>query len=84
MTMNDLDGRPTSHSRVTVSRIITAIDLNLYGTVHGGMLMKFADGAAGAAGARHGGGHRERRPARLPPSRRHGPQRAERRLRCLP
>jgi acyl-CoA hydrolase len=56
MTMNDLDGRPTSHSRVTLSRIMTAIDVNLYGTVHGGVLMKFVDDVAGAAAARHTGG----------------------------
>jgi hypothetical protein len=56
MTMNDLDGRPTSHSRVTLSRIMTAIDVNLYGTVHGGVLMKFVDDVAGPAAARVGGG----------------------------
>jgi acyl-CoA hydrolase len=38
-------GRPTSNSRVTLSRIMTAIDVNLYGTVHGGVLMKFVDEA---------------------------------------
>jgi acyl-CoA hydrolase len=54
--MNDLDGRPTSHSRVTLSRIMTATDVNLYGTVHGGVLMKFVDDVAGAAAARHSGG----------------------------
>jgi acyl-CoA hydrolase len=54
--MNDLDGRPTAHSRVTLSRIMTAIDVNLYGTVHGGVLMKFVDDVAGAAAARHSGG----------------------------
>lgn len=51
-----LDGRPTSHSRVTLSRIMTAIDVNLYGTVHGGVLMKFVDDVAGASAARHSGG----------------------------
>ncbi|WP_306216434.1 acyl-CoA thioesterase [Actinoplanes sp. RD1] len=50
------DGRPTSHSRVTLSRIMTATDVNLYGTVHGGDLMKFVDDVAGAAAARHSGG----------------------------
>jgi acyl-CoA hydrolase len=54
--MNDVDGRPTSQSRVTLSRIMTAIDVNLYGTVHGGVLMKFVDDVAGAAAARHSGG----------------------------
>jgi acyl-CoA hydrolase len=51
-----LDGRPTSHSRVTLSRIMSAVDVNLYGTVHGGVLMKFVDDVAGAAAARHSGG----------------------------
>ena len=49
-------GRPTSYSRVTLSRIMTAVDVNLYGTVHGGVLMKFVDDVAGAAAARHTGG----------------------------
>jgi acyl-CoA hydrolase len=49
-------GKPTSYSRVTLSRIMTAIDVNLYGTVHGGVLMKFVDDVAGAVAARHSGG----------------------------
>lgn len=57
MSMNDkLDGRPTAHSRVTLGRIMTATDVNLYGTVHGGVLMKYMDDVAGAAAARHSGG----------------------------
>ncbi|ASW57444.1 acyl-CoA thioesterase [Plantactinospora sp. KBS50] len=35
---------------------MTAVDVNLYGTVHGGVLMKFIDDVAGAAAARHSGG----------------------------
>jgi acyl-CoA hydrolase len=49
-------GKPTSYSRVTLSRIMAAVDVNLYGTVHGGVLMKFIDDVAGAAAARHSGG----------------------------
>jgi acyl-CoA hydrolase len=49
-------GKPTSYSRVTLSRIMTAVDVNLYGTVHGGVIMKFTDDVAGAAAARHCGG----------------------------
>jgi acyl-CoA hydrolase len=49
-------GKPTAYSRVTLSRIMTAVDVNLYGTVHGGVLMKFIDDVAGAAAARHSGG----------------------------
>ncbi|UWP81860.1 acyl-CoA thioesterase [Dactylosporangium fulvum] len=48
--------RPTGYSRVTLSRIMTAVDVNLYGTVHGGVIMKFIDDVAGAAAARHSGG----------------------------
>jgi acyl-CoA hydrolase len=56
--MTDLSaaGKPTSYSRVTLSRIMTAVDVNLYGTVHGGVIMKFIDDVAGAAAARHSGG----------------------------
>ncbi|WP_117210474.1 acyl-CoA thioesterase [Allorhizocola rhizosphaerae] len=50
-----IEGRPTAYSRVTLSRIMTAQDVNLYGTVHGGVIMKFVDDAAGAAAARHCG-----------------------------
>lgn len=49
-------GKPTSYSRITLSRILTALDVNLYGTVHGGVIMKFMDDAAGACAARHSGG----------------------------
>lgn len=35
---------------------MTAVDVNLYGTVHGGVIMKFIDDVAGAAAARHCGG----------------------------
>jgi acyl-CoA hydrolase len=50
------NGKPMSYSRVTLSRIMTAVDVNLYGTVHGGVIMKFMDDVAGAAAARHCGG----------------------------
>jgi acyl-CoA hydrolase len=53
--MNE-QGRPTAYSRVTLSKIMTAVDVNLYGTVHGGVLMLFVDDVAGAAAARHSGG----------------------------
>jgi acyl-CoA hydrolase len=35
---------------------MTAVDVNLYGTVHGGVMMKFMDDAAGVVAARHSGG----------------------------
>ena len=50
-----IEGHPTAFARVTLSRIMTAHDVNLYGTVHGGAIMKFIDDAAGAAAARHCG-----------------------------
>lgn len=50
-----IEGRPTAYSRVTLSRIMTSQDVNLYGTVHGGAVMKFVDDAAAAAAARHCG-----------------------------
>jgi acyl-CoA hydrolase len=34
---------------------MTSADVNLYGTVHGGAIMKFMDDAAGASAARHCG-----------------------------
>ncbi|MGH3658534.1 MAG: acyl-CoA thioesterase [Micromonosporaceae bacterium] len=49
--------KPTSYSRVTLSRIMSTADVNLYGTVHGGVIMKLMDDAAGAVAARHSGGN---------------------------
>jgi acyl-CoA hydrolase len=50
------EGRPTTHSQVSLSRIMTAIDVNLYGSVHGGVIMKFINDVAAASAARHSGG----------------------------
>lgn len=55
--MTDAADKPTSYSRVTLSRIMSATDVNLYGTVHGGVIMKLIDDAAGASAARHSGGN---------------------------
>jgi uncharacterized protein (TIGR00369 family) len=54
--MNEQSGRPTSYSQVTLSRIMTPVDVNLYGTVHGGVIVTFVDTVAGAVAARHTGG----------------------------
>ncbi|MGH3312643.1 MAG: acyl-CoA thioesterase [Streptomyces sp.] len=51
-----LPGKPTAASRTTLSHIMTGNDTNLLGTVHGGVIMKFADDAAGAVAGRHSGG----------------------------
>jgi acyl-CoA hydrolase len=48
--------RPSSASRLTLSRIMSVVDTNLLGTVHGGVVMKFVDDVAGAEAARHSGG----------------------------
>jgi len=55
--MTDGTGKPTSYSRITLSRIMSATDVNLYGTVHGGVIMKLIDDAAGACAARHSSGN---------------------------
>ncbi|GAA3886146.1 acyl-CoA thioesterase [Streptomyces lacrimifluminis] len=49
-------GKPTSASRTTLSHIMTNADTNLLGTVHGGVIMKLVDDAAGAVAGRHSGG----------------------------
>lgn len=46
--------RPTE-SEVTLAHIMSGNDTNLYGTVHGGVIMKLIDDAAAAAAARHAG-----------------------------
>jgi acyl-CoA hydrolase len=52
----ELPGKPTSASRTTLSHIMTQADTNLLGTVHGGVIMKLVDDAAGAVAGRHSGG----------------------------
>ena len=49
-------GRSPASSRTTLSRIMGVTDTNLLGTVHGGVIMKLVDEAAGAAAARWSGG----------------------------
>ncbi|MFE3552838.1 acyl-CoA thioesterase [Streptomyces kronopolitis] len=53
---DDQAGKPTSASRITLSHIMTSVDTNLLGTVHGGVIMKLVDDAAGAVAGRHSGG----------------------------
>jgi acyl-CoA hydrolase len=47
---------PAAASQIRLARIMDALDVNLYGNVHGGVIMKMVDDAAGAAAARHSGG----------------------------
>ncbi|MDT0321735.1 MULTISPECIES: acyl-CoA thioesterase [unclassified Streptomyces] len=54
--MTDLPGKPTAASRTTLSHIMSPNDVNLLGTVHGGVIMKLVDDAAGAVAGRHSGG----------------------------
>ena len=53
---SDIPGKPTAASRTTLSHIMTGSDTNLLGTVHGGVIMKLVDDAAGAVAGRHSGG----------------------------
>ncbi|MFE1264831.1 acyl-CoA thioesterase [Streptomyces albogriseolus] len=52
----EIPGKPVSASRTTLSHIMTHNDTNLLGTVHGGVIMKLVDDAAGAVAGRHSGG----------------------------
>ncbi len=47
---------PTHFSRVTLARIMEPTDANLHGNVHGGVVLRGVDNAAGAAAARHSKG----------------------------
>jgi uncharacterized protein (TIGR00369 family) len=51
-----MDPVPMSAARTTVSQIMTSLDVNLLGTVHGGVVMKLVDSVAGAAAGRHSRG----------------------------
>lgn len=48
--------KPTSASRIALAHIMTQNDTNLLGTVHGGVVMKLVDDAAGAVAGRHSEG----------------------------
>lgn len=50
-----MDPRPVSHSEVTFVRTMTQADANLAGNVHGGVIMREVDEAAGTTAARHCG-----------------------------
>lgn len=47
--------RPATASRVTLAQVMGHADTNLYGSVHGGVVMKMIDDAAAAAAGRHAG-----------------------------
>jgi acyl-CoA hydrolase len=50
-----LPPRPVSASRVSTSRIMSVLDANNLGNVHGGVIMREVDNVAGMAAARHAG-----------------------------
>lgn len=54
--MSDLTAVPISASRIRLSRIVDALDANLYGNVHGGAIMRLVDESAGVVASRHSGG----------------------------
>ncbi len=53
--MSDQEGRTVAESTVTFIRTMTQMDANLAGNVHGGVIMKEVDSAAGTAAIRHAG-----------------------------
>ncbi|MDJ0341271.1 acyl-CoA thioesterase [Streptomyces sp. H10-C2] len=55
-SVTEIPDKPTSVSRITLSHIMSAHDTNLLGTVHGGVVMKLVDDAAGAVAGRHSEG----------------------------
>jgi acyl-CoA hydrolase len=50
-----LDPRPVRGSEVTLIRHMTQLDANSLGNVHGGVIMREVDNAAGTAATRHAG-----------------------------
>ena len=48
-----MEGRPVSASRVVVARPMQPPDANAQGNVHGGVILRMMDEAAGIAVARH-------------------------------
>lgn len=50
-----LEPKPVRASAVTLVRVMTLLDANSLGNVHGGVIMREVDNAAGIAAARHAG-----------------------------
>ncbi len=48
-----MDGKPISASRVVLSQVMGPTEANVYGNVHGGVIMKLVDEAGGVAALRH-------------------------------
>lgn len=45
--------KPVSASRLVLAQVMTPLDANVYGNVHGGNIMRLADTAAGVVAIRH-------------------------------
>jgi acyl-CoA hydrolase len=50
-----MDGKPVSASRFLMAQMMTPLDANVAGNVHGGNIMKLADSASGVVAIRHSG-----------------------------
>ena len=55
-TVRDMEPMPPSFGRVSLTLLADQTHVNLLGNVHGGVVMKLVDSAAGAAAGRHSGG----------------------------
>lgn len=53
--MSESSAKPVAASQVHLARVMTMLDANAIGNVHGGVIMKEVDTAAGMAAARHAG-----------------------------
>lgn len=51
-----MDPVPIRAARTTLTQIMSSLDVNLLGTVHGGVVMRMVDSVAGAAAGRHSKG----------------------------
>ena len=56
MSAPDLTPKTVAESRVELTQLMEATDVNIAGTVHGGVVMRLVDTAAGLAAVRHARG----------------------------
>lgn len=56
MSEDPLAPKTVAESRVELTQLMEAIDVNIAGTVHGGVVMRLVDTAAGLAAVRHARG----------------------------
>ena len=48
-----MDGKRVDESRIVLTQLMNVTDANLWGNVHGGLIMKLCDEAGGMAAAKH-------------------------------